>query len=258
MREGLDLPPRSSCADGASAIASTSNSSLARWRSSAAPTSPRNSGCGSVGARAQLGVRLRRDVVRVHVARQLDVLDEVDGRAMMPEKTRPALGDPVAVAVVHLVAVAVALPDAAPRRRPRRRSSPSASSAGYRPRRIVPPRSPRVEDVDLLRHRRDDGVLGVGVELARRRALDAGDVARVLDDHALQAEADAERRDALLAREAAARRACPRCRGCRSRRASRCRRASARRLAAPSGVSHSSDGIQRDVDRASPARTRRP
>ena len=58
-----------------------------------------------------------------------------------------------------------------------------------------------VEDVDLLGHRRDDRELGVGIELARRRALEAGDVAGVLDDHALQAEAQAERRDALLARE---------------------------------------------------------
>ena len=58
-----------------------------------------------------------------------------------------------------------------------------------------------VEDVDLLGHRRDHGELGVGVELARRRALEAGDVAGVLDHHALQAEAQAEGRDALLARE---------------------------------------------------------
>ena len=55
--------------------------------------------------------------------------------------------------------------------------------------------------VDLLGHRRDDGELGVGVELARRGVVDAGDVACVLDHHALQAQAQAERRDALLARE---------------------------------------------------------
>ena len=48
-------------------------------------------------ARAQLGVRLRGDVVRVHVARQLDVLDEVAvGREPREEQARA--GERVAVA----------------------------------------------------------------------------------------------------------------------------------------------------------------
>ena len=61
--------------------------------------------------RAQLGVRLRRDVVRVDLARQLDVLDKVSvGREAREEQARA--GQPVAVGVVDLVAVAMALVDA--------------------------------------------------------------------------------------------------------------------------------------------------
>ena len=96
----------------------------------AAPTRPANSGCGAGRPRAQLGVRLRRDVVGVHVARQLDELDEAERRAMIPEKTRPASASWLAVGVVDLVAVAVALLDHVARRTPRATTLPSASSAG--------------------------------------------------------------------------------------------------------------------------------
>ena len=58
-----------------------------------------------------------------------------------------------------------------------------------------------VDDLHLLRHRRDDGELGIRVELGARCPREPGLVARVLDDHALQAEAQAEDGDAVLARE---------------------------------------------------------
>ena len=58
------------------------------------------------------------------------------------------------------------------------------------------------DDRELLGHGRDDRDRGLGVELGGRSRLDAGDVARVLDDHALHAEAQAQRRDAVLAGEA--------------------------------------------------------
>ena len=61
-----------------------------------------------VGPRAQLRVRLRSDIERVHVARQLDVLDEVTvGRRS--REPQPSVGDLLAIRVVHLVAVTVAL-----------------------------------------------------------------------------------------------------------------------------------------------------
>ena len=50
-------------------------------RAIAAPTSPANSGCGLVGPAAQLGVCLGGDVVRVHLAGQLDELDQLVLRA---------------------------------------------------------------------------------------------------------------------------------------------------------------------------------
>ncbi len=63
------------------------------------------------------------------------------------------------------------------------------------------------------------------VELGRVGALEAADVARVLDHRALHAEADAEVRHAVLARVADRPGSSPRCRGRRSRPAPGCRRA---------------------------------
>ena len=51
----------------------------------------------------------------------------------------------------------------------------------------------------LLLHGGDDRRRCVVVELGRARTLDADDVARELDDHALQAQADTKGRDAALA-----------------------------------------------------------
>ncbi len=55
-------------------------------------------------------------------------------------------------------------------------------------------------DVELLRHGGDDGIVGVGFEFAGRRTLEAHDVACVLDDHALQAEAQPQGRNPILPR----------------------------------------------------------
>ena len=57
-----------------------------------------------------------------------------------------------------------------------------------------------VDERLLLLHRRDDRRLGLRVELRRRRPRDPEDAPGVLDDHALEAEADPERRDQPLAR----------------------------------------------------------
>ena len=118
----------------------------------------------------------------------------------MPENRQAGLGDAVAVVVVDLVAVAVTLGD------PGRAVQLLDDRAGLE-RGLVQAEAHRaaqvavVDDLDLLGHRRDDRELGVGVELARRGAGEPDDVARVLDHHALQAEAQAEHRDAVLARE---------------------------------------------------------
>ena len=151
--------------------------------------------------RAQLGVRLRRDVVRVHVARQLDVLDEVAvGREARRTRAR-ASASCVAVAVVDLVAVAVALVDArsrrtARRRAIRRRARPGRGrGASCRPGR----RRSRMSTCSAIVAM--TGYSVSGSNSLRRRALEPGDVACVLDHHALQAQAQAEGRDALLARE---------------------------------------------------------
>ena len=118
----------------------------------------------------------------------------------VPENHEAGVGDLLAVVVVHLVAVAVALGRLGravqlgderalgERRRVEAEAHGAAQVAAG-------------DDVDLLGHRRDDRELGVGVELGRGRAGEAGLVAGVLDDHALQAEAQAERRDAVLAGE---------------------------------------------------------
>src|SRR5215218_5722516 len=60
------------------------------------------------GPALQLRVRLRADDERMNVGGVLDELDEVAVRRRSTEP-QPALGDPVAVGIVHLVAVAVTL-----------------------------------------------------------------------------------------------------------------------------------------------------
>ena len=150
--------------------------------------------------RPQLGVRLRRDIERVHVARQLDVFDEraVGARAREHEASRRDL---LAVGVVHLVAVAVALVRDG-------RIVELFDDRARRERGLVQPQAHRAaevsagDDVDLLGHRRDDRKLGLGVEFGAGCSRQVGDRPRVLDHHALQPEAQPEHGDAVLAREA--------------------------------------------------------
>ena len=89
----------------------STGSRVASWRSSAASISPTNNGCGLVGPGLELGVRLGGDEVRVHVARQLDELDQLRRPARCRLITSPASSQPFAVGVVHLVAVPVPLGD---------------------------------------------------------------------------------------------------------------------------------------------------
>ncbi len=56
------------------------------------------------------------------------------------------------------------------------------------------------DDLFLIGHRRDDGMLGVGIELLRVRVLETHRAGR-LDDHGLQAQAQAEQRDLVGAGE---------------------------------------------------------
>src|SRR5690606_27343749 len=108
--------------------------------------------------------------------------------------------DLVAVTVAHLVAAAVAL-------RALRRTVELSGDRSLGALRRVQAESHRStavspgDDLHLLGHGRDDGELGVRGELARARAGEAGLVAGVLDDHALQSEAQAERGDLVVTRE---------------------------------------------------------
>ena len=147
-------------------------------------------------ARAQLGVRLGGDVVGVHVARQLDELDQaVVGRG--PGEHQPGLLEPVAVAVVDLVAVPVALLDQRLAvRRPRdgallerRRVEAEPHGAAEVARAL--------DEGDLLGHGGDHRLRGVRVELGGAGPLEAEHGAGVLDDHALQTQAQPEGRDAV-------------------------------------------------------------
>src|SRR6478735_1361992 len=143
------------------------------------------------GPRPELGVGLGGDVVRVHVAGQLHELDQVEVGVGAGEHDAGRL-ELLAVVVVDLVAVAVPLLDT-PRAVGRADDRPGGEVGGVQ---TQPHRAAEVagavDDVLLLLHRRDDGLGAVGVELGGRGLLEAGDVAVVLDDHALQAQAQAQ------------------------------------------------------------------
>ena len=117
----------------------------------------------------------------------------------MPETTRPLRDELVAELVVDLVAVAVALVD-------RRlavdlaRARPLAELDRLR---AEPHRAAEVLDLLLLGQQVDHRVRRLGIHLGRVRALEAADVARELRDGDVHAEADAEVRDPLLARDPA-------------------------------------------------------
>ena len=144
-------------------------------------------------------MRLGADEERVQVAGQLDVLDQpaVRRRARHEQTGVLQLGP---VVVVHLVPVPVPGGDLHP---PVRLGD---ERAGYQLLRVraQPHRAAHValagDDVDLVGHRGDDRVRGLRVELGGVRVLQPGQVPGGLDHHALQTEAEAERRDASLAR----------------------------------------------------------
>ena len=99
-------------------------------RATAAPTKSRNSGCGPVGPRLELGMELAGAEPRV--VRQLDDLDQplVRRRARDDQAVRDELR---AQGVVDLVAVAVALVDHRLAVGPRRRRCPRPPSPGRSP-----------------------------------------------------------------------------------------------------------------------------
>ena len=118
----------------------------------------------------------------------------------VPLTTSPRVDELLAVGVVHLVAVAVALGDHRLAAVDLARARPSASSTACAPRRIVPPRS-STSFCSGSRSITGNGVSGsISVELAPSRPHD---VARELGDRDVHAEADAEVRDLVLARDAA-------------------------------------------------------
>lgn len=131
-------------------------------------------------------------------------LHELDERAVRrrPGDHQTGVLELRPVGVVHLVAVTVALRD----------QLRAVGHGGDRPRgescvvRAETHGAAHVtlaaDELDLLRHRGNQRVRRVGVELRRRRVRDADDVAGVLDHHRLESEADAQRRHLVLARPA--------------------------------------------------------
>ena len=163
-------------------------------------------GVGLADAAPVLGVELNPDEPRVRQLRrpvtvrlrQLDDFDEVTVRVHAREH-EACLAEPVAEVVVDLVAVAVALLDGG---RPgvdllRQRALAEGARVGAQAHGAA-----LVGDRLLLGHHRDDRRRVVGVELGRVRLGQPGDVARELDRGDLHPEADAEERDARLARPA--------------------------------------------------------
>ena len=147
-------------------------------------------------ARAQLGVGLGGDVVGVHLARQLDELDQVEVRVGAGED-QAGLLELVAVGVVDLVAVPVALLD--PRLAVGLADHRARGQLGR-----VEAQAHRAAQVAraldeglLLLHRGDHRLGAVGVELGGGGLLQPGHGAGVLDHHALQPQAQPQGRDAV-------------------------------------------------------------
>src|SRR5438874_2343659 len=65
--------------------------------------------------------------------------------------------------------------------------------------RAEPHRAALLDDVALIVHQVDDGIRRVRIELTRVRTRESAHVARVLDDRAVQTEAQTEEGHALLA-----------------------------------------------------------
>src|SRR3954452_10054291 len=160
---------------------------------------PREQGGGAGRPRPKLGGGLGRDVVGVDVAREFDELDQVEVGVGAGEDQAGG-GQLLAVVVVHLVAVAVALLD--PRVAVRlTHDRAGCQLGGVEPEAHGAAQVARALDVRLLLlHGRDHLLGAVGVELGGGGLLEARDVAGVLDHHALQTEAQAERGDPVVSR----------------------------------------------------------
>ena len=141
---------------------------------------------------------LRGHVVRVHVPGQLHELHKGAVRGGAADREAGLL-EAVAVGVVHLVAVAVALGHlggAVGLGHHGARAQGRGEGAQAHGAAEVPLAG---HDLLLLGHGGDHGRGGLRVELGGVRVLQAEDVAGVLDDHGLQAQAQTQRRDPLLA-----------------------------------------------------------
>ena len=152
-------------------------------------------------AGAQLRVRLGGDQVGVDLARVLDVLDELVVRGGAGEER----GRPSSPARRGRRCSPRSGGGGAPRRTPCRRTTsrtiePSASLAGYMPSRMVPPMSPSPSTMSSC----SAMVEMTGWAVAASNSVELasgmlGEVARGLDHDALQAQAEAEQRDLVLA-----------------------------------------------------------
>src|SRR5581483_6183319 len=147
-------------------------------------------------ARLELGVELAGDEPRV--VRQLDDLDE-PALLERPGDDEPVVDELLAVVVVHLVAVPVPLVD---HRLPV--GLVRARAVGDLDRlRPEAHRASQVFDFLLLGEQVDHRERRLRIHLGRVRALEPDDVTRELRDGDVHPEADAEVRDAVLARDAA-------------------------------------------------------
>src|SRR2546422_5370471 len=145
--------------------------------------------------RLELGVELAGD--EPGMVAELDHLDQrpVGRHAGEPE---PALLEPLAIGVVHLVAVAVTLGDLLAIVDPARQRA-FLEHAGIRSQAHRPA---LLREAALRAHQVDHRVRRLGIHLGRVGALEAAHVARVLDDRHLHAEADTEEGNLALARVA--------------------------------------------------------
>ena len=168
-----------------------------RARSSAACDELAEERRGPRRPRLELRVELRRDEPRV-----VGQLDDLDEAALLERAADDEAGvdQRLPVGVVHLVAVAVALGDD---------RLVAVHLAGARVvgeldgLRAEAHRAAEVLDLLLLGQQVDHRVRRLGIHLGRVGAVEAADVARELRHGDVHAEADAEVRDRVLARDAA-------------------------------------------------------
>ena len=159
---------------------------------SAAATNPSNSGCGRSGRLLNSGWNW---LATNHGWSWSSTISTSRPSGDWPDRSMPGRLERLAIPVVHLEAVAVPLVD----------DLLAVDRGGLRAGRQLgrveaeAHRAALVLHVALVGHEVDDRVLGEHVELGRVGVRGADDLARELDDRALQAEAQAEVRDAVVA-----------------------------------------------------------